>query len=1161
MPDKLPKHWVNTTLGQVCAINPRPMFEELPSEKTEVSFVPMAAVEEETGRLDASDFRALSAVRKGYTPFREKDVIFAKITPCMENGKIALATGLKNGLGYGSTEFFVLRPYEGLLPRFVLHFLLQPSFRHEAERRMTGVVGQKRVPANYLSMHRFPLPPTREQERIVAKLDASLARLAAGEAAARRALDRLQRYRAAVLHAAVTGELTREWRKTHKPDETGVQLLRRLLEARRTRWEQSGLRRLGVRGKPPKDDKWKSRYPEPRLATTGDLQDLPEGWLWASVDQLASGETGAIQSGPFGSQLLHSEFVKRGVLAIGIDNVLDGVFSMGRQHRITRSKYKQLQKFTARPLDVVITVMATVGRVCVLPKRLETAIITKHCYRISPSAGFVNSHYLAFTLRADAPTRRHIFGNIRGQTRPGINGSILKVAPVPLPPISEQTEIVREVEHRLAAADRLAVTIHRQLDRTSATRESLLREAFSGKFVPQGATEESASVLLDRIRTERAAEAEARRVKRSRKESRSQKKEEVVAMVQTVPTADGLRDAWKKLAKKPDARRLFELAGFTQEQVVAFYEVLRATPEIRHAFESASREKLRVQKTAVRAKAVEEKTQGRFRLVTLWLENFKNLENYEVHFEPDHGLDIVLGWNGTGKSNLFEALLIIFRDLHQWWEKNRWPDEPMRAYRLVYEIENHLVEVTWNPEQMRRPEIKKADLPKEKSTRLEFLAVKREDLPLPRFIFGYYSGPTNRLAEHFLPMKRDHYERLRKANSDDPKTLARLLEQRRFFCAETHHAKYVLLAFSYKEDPKITRFLENRLRIVGFESALFVIRRPRWARKGSGPEDFWGATGIMLRVMEKLRRFAIAPMVVKQTVSDGYRSTTEDHYFFFLPDLKSLHAFAAEYPDARSFFVALESTDFSELIHDVKIQVRVKGTENSQIPITFRELSEGEQQLLMVLGLMRFTKAHESLVLLDEPDTHLNPHWSVDYLKDLASVISDDENPSPEQLSSQLLMATHDPLVIASLFKEQVHLLKRDRVTFRCYWEPASQNPRGLGFTGILTSEMFGFRSDLDPETLADLDNRVRLIAKEGERTPEEKKQLEEIDTRLSEAGFMKAFSDPYYAAFVRAWGRRFANQMAGKQFITGEEQEEVDRIAREVLAEAVEEVKKEVAG
>ncbi len=630
-------------------------------------------------------------------------------------------------------------------------------------------------------------------------------------------------------------------------------------------------------------------------------------------------------------------------------------------------------------------------------------------------------------------------------------------------------------------------------------------------------------------------------------------------MQQISASLETLKSAWKRIRKKTDARRLFDEAGFVPEQVTQFYEALRATRELREAFQEAAQKGAKTQKPTWRSKKEYEQPRGRFRLVELWLEDFKNLKDYTVRLNPEQGLDVILGWNGTGKSNLLEALVIIFRDLHEWWERNRWPDKPMNGFRLSYEIGEHTVEVIWRPEQMKRPELKRGPIPRKAQGINQLEPIKREQLPLPRFIFGYYSGPTNRLAEHFLPMKQAHYDRLRMAKADDANTLATLLEQRRFFCAETHHAKYVLLAFSYKEDPKVSVFLKDRLRILGFESALFVIRKPRWAKPGSKAEDFWGATGIMRRVMERLRNHAIAPMVLEEKVSYGYRSTMEDHYYFFLPDRESLHSFAAEYQDARTFFLALESTDFSELIHDVKIQVRIKATNKAQVPITFHQLSEGEQQLLMVLGLMRFTKSHQSLVLLDEPDTHLNPHWSVDYLKDLSRVMSDNALESTEQQTSQILMASHDPLVIASLLKEQIHLLKRDSETDACKWVPASVNPRGLGFTGILTSEMFGFRSDLDPETLADLDSKVRLVAKERKLTAQEEKELESVDKRLADAGFSKAFSDPYYAAFVRAWGRRYSDLMVGKQFLTPAEQQEIDRIAQEVLKEAIAELEKEI--
>jgi hypothetical protein len=809
--------------------------------------------------------------------------------------------------------------------------------------------------------------------------------------------------------------------------------------------------------------------------------------------------------------------------------------------------------------DILISITADVGMVALIEAGLDEAYISQHIALARP-AGNMDARYLAYFLSAKDGGQEQFLHLQRGATKAGLGLDDIRSIWIAHPPLAEQQKIVSEIERRLAATNRLAASLDQQLVRARAARQRLQQEAFDGRLVPQDPNDEPALVLLERIRTERMRGAtEWRRLRHRLGSTRNARSD---FMQEPSPSPESFWTAWERIGRQADARRLFDEAGFSPSHVEQFYEALRATPEVRTAFEEAAKRNRRPQipiTKPLKEEGIER--EGRFRLIELWLEDFKNLKDYTIRFNPAYAVDALLGWNGTGKSNLFEALIIIFRDLHGWWEKNDWPDKPMNGYRLIYEIDEHMIEVTWRPGAMKRPELKKGPIVGKTKNTVAFEDIRREQLPLPRFIFGYYSGPSNRLAEHFFPMKQAHYDRLRKPKADDAETLAKLLEQRRFFCAETHHAKYVLLAFSYKEDPKISKFLMERLRIEGFESALFIIRKPKWAKSGTKAEDFWGAGGIMRRVMERLHNHAIAPMILKQTVSYGYRSTTEDHYYFFLPNIESLHSFAAEYEDARTFFLALESTDFSELIHDVKIQVRIKATNVEQVPITFRQLSEGEQQLLMVLGLMRFTKSHQSLILLDEPDTHLNPHWSVNYLKDLAQVMSDNDLESPEQQTSQILMATHDPLVIASLLKEQVHLLHRDPKTGACRWTIASVNPRGLGFAGILTSEMFGFRSDLDSETLTDLDNRVRLIAKDGDPlTDQEKEEVEKIDERLADAGFSKAFSDPYYAAFVRAWGRRYSELMAVDQFLTPEKKKEVDLIASEVLKEAIAEVEKEAA-
>lgn len=164
-------NWPVFQLQEVAEVNPRSReWANLPPN-TPVGFVPMAAVSEETAAIVKIETRPLEAVRKGFTPFRDNDVLLAKITPCMENGKAALARGLPNGIGFGSTEFHVLRARDGVLPEFLYFFIRQPSFRAEAKTRFRGAAGQQRVPEDFLTTYSFPLPAPKEQRRIVELLE------------------------------------------------------------------------------------------------------------------------------------------------------------------------------------------------------------------------------------------------------------------------------------------------------------------------------------------------------------------------------------------------------------------------------------------------------------------------------------------------------------------------------------------------------------------------------------------------------------------------------------------------------------------------------------------------------------------------------------------------------------------------------------------------------------------------------------------------------------------------------------------------------------------------------------------------------------------------------------------------------------------------------
>ncbi|WP_223163451.1 DUF559 domain-containing protein [Methylococcus geothermalis] len=211
----LPTSWAVACLDEVTDIAPAVKVEDAPDSQL-VHFVPMAAVAENFGGVDTTQLRPLGEVRKGYTAFASGDILLAKITPCMENGKGGLVPELPHHVGYGSTEFHVLRAAKGVANSWIASYLSQPAFRKLARANMTGTAGQMRVPTKWLRTVEVPIPPSAEQTRIVAKLEELLSDLDAGVAELKAAQKKLAQYRQSLLKAAVEGALTAEWRERRK---------------------------------------------------------------------------------------------------------------------------------------------------------------------------------------------------------------------------------------------------------------------------------------------------------------------------------------------------------------------------------------------------------------------------------------------------------------------------------------------------------------------------------------------------------------------------------------------------------------------------------------------------------------------------------------------------------------------------------------------------------------------------------------------------------------------------------------------------------------------------------------------------------------------------------------------------------------------------------
>lgn len=482
----LPASWTRVTLGETAHINPRDAsIRSLPDELP-VSFVPMAAVEAEHGTISSSDERSIAQVRKGFTPFRDGDVIWAKITPCMENGKAAVAKGLRNELGFGSTEFHVIRPGEGVLSAWLFHFLRQTTLRDLAKVHFSGAVGQQRVPASFLLDTPIPLAPAAEQHRIVAEIEKQFSRLDAAVAALKRAQANLRRYRASVLKAAWEGRLVPQ----DPNDEPAGKLLRRVRAAHSCKQDT------------------------PSAPSTSEdthlLGRLPAGWTWTSVCEIASDEPRALTDGPFGSNLKTEHYTPTGPRVIRLQNVGDGVFRNDEAH-ISGAHFQSLSRHMVIANDIVIAALGdSLPRSCIVPGFVGPAIVKADCIRFKPNPHVAEVRYLNAVLNSE-PLKRYARSITHGIGRPRLNLREIKALPIPLPPLAEQRRIAADVERRLSVVDGLETAVQANLKRAERLRQAILKRAFEGRLVPQDPSDEPAAVLLERIRAQRRRQDPIRR--------------------------------------------------------------------------------------------------------------------------------------------------------------------------------------------------------------------------------------------------------------------------------------------------------------------------------------------------------------------------------------------------------------------------------------------------------------------------------------------------------------------------------------------------------------------------------------------------------------------------------------------------------------------------
>jgi type I restriction enzyme S subunit len=344
-------------------------------------------------------------------------------------------------------------------------------------------------------LRRFPVPvaPANEQRRIVEKIEELFSDLDAGVAALERARANLKRYRASVLAAAVSGRLTADWRAKHPEVEPASDLLKRILAERRHRWEADQLAKFAAKGmRPPKC--WQAKYAQPALPNSYDLPELPDDWCWGSVDQCATDVTVG-HVGP-----MKSRYVEDGVPFLRSQNVRPLRYDREGLRFIPSAFHNELAKSKLFGGELLVVRSGSIGEACVYPNDEPEANCADLV--ITRLEGGVDAHYVAIFV--SSPLGKYLVGGKRtGSALSHFNVGAMAMSPISLPPADEQRQIVNEVAEKLSQIEAAQVAIDYGLRRAARLRQSILKQAFAGRLVPQDPNDEPAAALLERLRTER----------------------------------------------------------------------------------------------------------------------------------------------------------------------------------------------------------------------------------------------------------------------------------------------------------------------------------------------------------------------------------------------------------------------------------------------------------------------------------------------------------------------------------------------------------------------------------------------------------------------------------------------------------------------------------
>jgi type I restriction enzyme S subunit len=486
--NNFPSSWMEVSLGQIADFV---MGQAPPGD---------ACNHEERGTLfvKAGEFGVNRPIEREWTTMplkfgRHEDVFICVVGATC--GKLNLGADCAIGRSVAA-----IRP-RTILDQHYLYYQLQTQvmgLRSTSAGSAQGVLNRKQ-----LSDIAIRIAPINEQRRIVAKIEELFSDLDAGVAVLKRAKANLKRYRAAVLKAAVEGKLTEEWRAKHPAQEPASALLARILKERRQKWEADQLAKFAAAGKePPKN--WRDKYDEPSPPVISGLPGLPAGWCWCTASQIC--EIVASGSTPAADQMKedHGDIPFLKVYNLTFTGILD--FSIKPTFIDLETHLKQGRSIVL-PGDVLINIVGPpLGKVSIVPDDYREWNINQAIVVFRPTSCTLNK-YLAMALMTDSVMKRvtSLAKATAGQSNIGVS-MCRDLLPLPLAPLVEQQQIVSHVSERLSQIDAAETQVEHGLLRAARLRQSILKQAFEGKLVPQDPKDEPAGVLLERLRAKQSVQ-------------------------------------------------------------------------------------------------------------------------------------------------------------------------------------------------------------------------------------------------------------------------------------------------------------------------------------------------------------------------------------------------------------------------------------------------------------------------------------------------------------------------------------------------------------------------------------------------------------------------------------------------------------------------------